>query len=58
MTSRRTYRNSLGLDIVKSEFEKCKGTQFDPKCADVFLDILNNEYSKIEKIRGRYNPEQ
>lgn len=58
MTSRRTYRNSLGLDIVKSEFEKCKGTQFDPKCADVFLDILNNEYSKIEEIRGRYNPEQ
>lgn len=58
MTSKRTYRNSLGLDIVKSEFEKCKGTQFDPKCADAFLDILNNEYSKIEKIREKYNPEQ
>lgn len=58
MTSKRTYRNSLGLDIVKSEFEKCKGTQFDPKCADAFLDILNNEYSKIEEIREKYNPEQ
>lgn len=58
MTSKRTYRNSLSLDIVKSELEKCKGTQFDPKYADVFLDILNNEYSKIEGIRKKYNPEQ
>lgn len=58
MTSRRTYRDSLSLDIVKSEFEKCKGTQFDPKCADAFLDILNNEYFKIEEIRKKYNPEQ
>lgn len=58
MTSRRTYRDSLSLDIVKSEFEKCKGTQFDPKCTDAFLDILNNEYFKIEEIREKYNPEQ
>jgi len=58
MTSRRTYRNSLDLDVVKSEIEKCKGTQFDPSCADAFLDILNNEYSKIEEIRNKYNPEQ
>ena len=58
MTSRRTYRNSLDLDFVKTEFEKCKGTQFDPTCADAFLDILNNEYEKIEEIRNKYNPEQ
>ena len=58
MTSRRTYRNSLDLDFVKAEIEKCKGTQFDLACADAFLDILNNEYSKIEEIRNKYNPEQ
>lgn len=58
MTSKRTYRNSLDINIVKSELERCKGTQFDPKCADAFLDILNNEYSKIEEIREKYNPEQ
>lgn len=58
MTSRRTYRDSLSLDIVKSELERCKGSQFDPNCADAFLDILNNEYSKIEEIREKYNPEQ
>lgn len=58
MTSKRTYRNSLSLDVVKSELERCKGSQFDPIYADVFLDILNNEYEKIEEIREKYNPEQ
>lgn len=58
MTSRRTYRDSLAIDTVKSEIERCKGTQFDPILADVFLDILNNEYNKIEEIREKYNPEQ
>ena len=57
MTSKRTYRDSLSLDIVKSEIERCKGTQFDPNCADAFLDILNNDYEKIEEIRAKYNPE-
>ena len=58
MTSKRTYRNSLSLDIVKAESEKCKGTQFDPECADAFLDILNNNYDKIQEIMKKFNPEQ
>ena len=58
MTSKRTYRNSMPIDVVKEEIEKCKGTQFDPTLADVFLDILNNEYEKIEEIRQKYNPEK
>lgn len=57
MTSRRTYRNSLELDVVKAEIERCKGTQFDPTLADAFLDILNNDYEKIDEIRAKYNPE-
>ena len=48
MTSKRTYRNSLSLDVVKAELEKFKGTQFDPECANAFLDILNNNYDKIQ----------
>lgn len=55
MTSRRTYRNSLPLDIVKAEIERCSGTQFDPQIAKVFLDILNNHYDEIEKIKAEYN---
>ena len=54
MTSRRTYRDSMPLDVVKQEIEENKGTQFDPKIADTFLDILNNHYDQIEEIRNKY----
>ena len=54
MTSRRSYRDSMPLDVVKAEIEKNKGTQFDPKIADLFLDILNNHYSEIEEIKNKY----
>ena len=49
MTSRRTYRDPLGLDVVKAEIERCSGTQFDPEIAKVFLDILNDHYDEIKK---------
>lgn len=58
MTSRRTYRNSLPLEIVKEEIEKNKGTQFDPRIADVFLDILNKHYNLIEEIQKKYPAEE
>lgn len=54
MTSKRTYRDALPLDVVRSEFERCKGTQFDSKICDVFLDILNNHYDEIVEIQNRY----
>ena len=54
MTSKRTYRNSLPIDVVKAEIEKNLGTQFDPEIGKVFLDILDNAYDKIEKIKEDY----
>ena len=54
MTSKRTYRNALPLDVVISEFERCKGTQFDPDLDDVFLDILKNHYDEIQEIQEKY----
>ena len=54
MTSKRVYRGELDLDFVKSEIANCKGSQFDPQVADAFLDILNNDYSKIEEIQEKY----
>lgn len=54
MTSKRSYRDSLSLEIVISEFEKCTGTQFDPKIANIFLDILKNEPDKIKEIQETY----
>lgn len=53
MTSKRTYRDSLDLEIVIEEIEKNKGKQFDPKIADVFLDILKNHYDEIEAIKEK-----
>ena len=57
MTSKRSYRNSLPLEDVIAEIERCKGTQFDPNIADIFLDILKNDYKKIDDIRKKYNAE-
>ena len=55
MTSKRPYRDALSLDIVKQEFERCSGTQFDPQIAQIFLDILNNDYDKIKEIQEKYD---
>ena len=54
MTSKRTYRNALPLDVVRGEIERCSGTQFDPVIAKVFIDILDNNYDEIEKIQEKY----
>ncbi len=54
MTSRRSYRDALDLQYVKDEFERCKGTQFDPQIAEVFINILNNEFDKIKEIQEKY----
>ena len=55
MTSVRPYRQALELDVVKAEFERCSGTQFDPNLVRVFLDILNNDYEKIQEIQEQYS---
>ena len=54
MTSRRTYRNALPLETVIAEFERCKGTQFDPELTDAFLDILRNHFDEIKEIQEKY----
>ena len=54
MTSVRPYRKALPLDIVKEEFRKYSGTQFDPDIAKTFLEILETDYAKIEEIQEKY----
>jgi len=54
MTSRRSYRAPLDLDIIIEEFEKNKGTQFDPTLTDVFLNIINTDVESINEIRKKY----
>ena len=54
MTSKRTYRDSLPMDVVISEFKRYRGTQFDPELDDVFLDILENHFDEIKEIQEKY----
>ncbi len=55
MTSKRSYRDSLPLDVVIAEFKKNKGTQFDPEITDVFLDILKITMIKYKKYKKNTN---
>jgi putative two-component system response regulator len=52
MTSNRSYRKGLTQDIVRSEIEKGKGTQFDPEIAEYMLQIIDEdvEYQLREQV--------
>ena len=54
MTSKRSYRDALDIQYVKDEIQRCKGTQFDPQIADAILDILENNFDKINEIQEKY----
>ncbi len=41
MAADRVYRTARPLDWIKSEFARCKGSQFDPYVVDVFLQELD-----------------
>ena len=43
MASNRSYRNVLPQEVVRSEIEKGKGTQFDPDIADIMLEIIDKD---------------
>ena len=51
MTSKRSYRSALSQEYVRSEIEKGKGTQFDPKFADIMLMMIDDDpdYNMREK---------
>lgn len=41
MTSRRSYRGIMGQERVRGEIERGRGTQFDPRFADIMLDLID-----------------
>ena len=43
MTSKRSYRDTLPQEVVRSEIEKGAGTQFDPVFAAVMLDMIDED---------------
>lgn len=43
MTSKRSYRDVLAQEIVRSEIAKGKGTQFDAQIADLMLELIDGD---------------
>ena len=43
MTSHRSYRAPLPQDVVRSEIENGKGTQFDPRFADIMIHMIDED---------------
>ncbi len=50
MTSKRSYRDALPLDVVKNELTKNMGVQFDPEICKNFLNILDTNTQEINRI--------
>ena len=48
MTSDRSYRPRFTLFKALEEIDKCKGAQFDPKLADLFIEAIKENKEKIE----------
>ncbi len=40
MASKRVYKEAYSLDTITKEFERCSGTQFDPKIAKVVIELI------------------
>ena len=50
MTANRVYRKQLDFDFVLSEIRRCRGTQFDPKIADIMLELIENKKINVEEL--------
>lgn len=47
----RQYHAAWDVDTVIKEFQKNKGTQFDPKVVDIFAELIRDEQTAFEQIR-------
>ncbi|WP_294428261.1 HD domain-containing phosphohydrolase [uncultured Treponema sp.] len=50
MTANRVYRKQLDFDYVLSELKRCRGTQFDPKIADIMLHLIETKKINVEEL--------
>jgi len=51
LTSRRIYKPPFPLDQALDILRQGAGTQFDPKCVEVFIDAL----PEVKKVLRKYN---
>ena len=43
MTSNRSYRRSMDQQTVREQIEKGRGTQFDPRFADIMIQMIDDD---------------
>ena len=53
LTSPRVYKPAFSIEKALSIMEEGRGTQFDPKCIEVFMDSLD----EVKAVLAKYNPE-
>ena len=53
LTSPRVYKPAFPLEKALSILEEGKGTQFDPKCIEVFMESMD----EVKVVMRKYNPE-
>jgi response regulator RpfG family c-di-GMP phosphodiesterase len=49
MTSNRPYRRALPAEAARAEIARCSGTQFDPRCAEAFLSMRQEELDALAR---------
>ena len=55
MTSDRPYRKGLALEAVVREIHKYSGSQFDPRCAEAMLRLLEREGESFVKKEQKFD---
>ena len=55
MTANRVYRKQLDMKYVIEEIKKGKGTQFDPKLADILLELIDIGRIDVESLYHSMN---
>jgi putative nucleotidyltransferase with HDIG domain len=56
MTSTRTYRKAMPLEVALADIRRCSGTQFDPALTEAFLNIPLDKMREIlrqQEIAGQ-----
>lgn len=56
MNSRRIYRNALPPEMIRNEFEKNRGRQFDPQITDIFLKLLDEDHIVLKNTHTQKAP--
>jgi len=49
MTTNRPYRRALPPEAARAEITRCAGTQFDPRCAEAFLSMKQDEIDALTR---------